>query len=278
MNTPARAILLLHPDPVLLSSLRAAAEDGERVRVVADWDALERALRVAPPGAVAVVDPCFGQEGGPPSPRLGEILEALRSAQVVAAFPVSGQTVPYVETLVRWGVADLIDMGREETPGALRHRLGMVHRRMVTRLLDRALPRATPSRTRALLAAAAEAAAAGGGSAELARALGTTERTVLRWCNRADLPHPRRLFAWMRMLLAAEMLDDPGRPLAAVARACGYSGDAALRNAVRSFLGASPTSLRGSAFAAASTAFSRELFELRDAAHARGRPEKTWLH
>ena len=83
--------------------------------------------------------------------------------------------------------------------------------------------------------------------------------------------------AWLRILLAADMLDDAGRTLAAAARACGYSSDTALRNALRSFLGASPTELRGQAFQAASAAFSGELFELREAAHARGRPEKTWL-
>jgi transcriptional regulator GlxA family with amidase domain len=108
-------------------------------------------------------------------------------------------------------------------------------------------------------------------------ALNVTERTVLRWCRRADLPQPRRLMAWLRILLAADMLDDPGRTLAAAARACGYSSDTALRNALRTFLSASPTELRGNAFQAAADAFSHELFELREAAHARGRPEKTWL-
>jgi AraC-like DNA-binding protein len=101
---------------------------------------------------------------------------------------------------------------------------------------------------------------------------------VLRWCGRADLPQPRRLLAWLRILLAADMLDDPGRTLAAVARACGYSSDTALRNTLRTFLGASPTELRGQAFQTAAAAFARELFDLRDAAHARGRPERTWLH
>ena len=147
----------------------------------------------------------------------------------------------------------------------------------MTRLLERALPRTTPTRTRSLLATAADVAAVAGGSAELAQVLGVTERTVLRWCRRADLPQPRRLMAWLRILLATDMLDDPGRTLGAVARACGYSSDTALRNALRTFLGAAPTELRGHAFQTAAAGFSRELFELREAAHVRGRPEKTWL-
>jgi AraC-like DNA-binding protein len=201
----------------------------------------------------------------------------MRSATVVAAMPVTVQTVSHLELLARWGVADVVELGREDTVGALRRRLRLVQGRLVTRLLERALPRTTPTRTRSLLSVAADTAAVGGGSGELAQALGVTERTVLRWCRRADLPQPRRLMAWLRILLAADMLDDAGRTLAAAARACGYSSDTALRNALRTFLGASPTELRGRAFQTASAAFSRELFQLREAAHARGRPEKTWL-
>lgn len=278
MQSPARTILLMHSAPELLSALRKAAGTGWRVWPAADWDALERGLRRVPPGAIAVVDPYAGHGGPGPSPRLRELLTGFPSVTVVAALAVTGEAVPDLEPMVRWGVAELIDLGREDTPVALRQRLEAVQGRLVQRLLDRALPRATPTRTRSMLLAAAETVAGGGGAAELAARLGTTERSVLRWCRRADLPDPRRLLAWLRVLMAAEMMDDTARTLSSVARACGYSGDAALRNAVRSFLGAPPRELRGRAFEHASSAFAAELFGLREAAHARGRPERTWLH
>lgn len=277
MLAPSRPLLVMHAAPGLSAALREAADDPARVWPVPDWDALERAMDRLPPTAVVIVDPYLGGEADP-SPRLQALLQQMPSATVVAAFTVTAQTARHVETLARWGVADVIDVGREDTPVSLRRRLRMVQGRLAARLLERALPRSTPTRTRALLAVAADTAAVGGGSAELAVALGVTERTVLRWCTRADLPQPRRLLAWLRVLLAADMLDDPGRTLAAVARACGYSSDTALRNTLRTFLGASPTELRGKAFQTASGAFARELFALRDAAHARGRPERTWLH
>jgi AraC-like DNA-binding protein len=277
MFAPVRPLLVMPAAPGLSEALRQASDDPARVWPIPDWDALERAMERVPPTAVVVVDPFHPREEAP-SPRLEALLRQMPSATVVAAFPVSAQTVRHVETLARWGVADVIDVGREDTPVALRRRLRLVQGRLAARLLERALPRSTPTRTRALLATAADTAAAGGGSADLASALGTTERTVLRWCSRADLPHPRRLLAWLRVLLAADMLDDPGRTLAAVARACGYSSDTALRNTLRTFLAASPTELRGQAFQTAASVFARELFALRDAAHARGRPEKTWLH
>lgn len=276
MQVSARPLLVMHDAPGFVGSLREAAGEDGRVWPLADWDALERTLARVPPTAVVFVDPYAGSPGEP-SPRLHALLRDMRSATVVAALPVTAQTVPHLETLARWGVADVVELGREDTPAALRRRLRLVQGRLVTRLLERALPRTTPTRTRALLAVAADTAAVGGGSVELSQALGVTERTVLRWCRRADLPQPRRLMAWLRILLAADMLDDPGRTLASAARACGYSSDTALRNALRTFLSASPTDLRGTAFQTASAAFSRELFDLREAAHARGRPEKTWL-
>jgi AraC-like DNA-binding protein len=276
MRLSTRPLLVMHPSPGLAAALREAAGEDGRVWPLEGWDLLERTLARVPPTAVVFVDP-YWESPDEPSPRLEALLREMRSATIVAVLPVTAATVPHLELLARWGVADVVELGREDTPAALRRRLRLVQGRLVTRLLDHALPRTTPTRTRALLAVAADTAAVGGGSGELAQALGVTERTVLRWCRRADLPQPRRLMAWLRILLAADMLDDPGRTLASAARACGYSSDTALRNALRTFLDASPTDLRGDAFDAAARAFSRELFELRDAAHARGRPEKTWL-
>ena len=276
MHVSPRPLLLMHDAPGLANTLREAAGDASRVWPLPDWDALERAMARVPPTAVVMVDPYAGSPGEP-APRLHALLRDLPSATVVAVLPVTPQTVPHLETLARWGVADVVELGREDTPAALRRRLRLVQGRLVTRLLERALPRTTPTRTRSLLATAADTAAVAGGSAELAQVLGVTERTVLRWCRRADLPQPRRLMAWLRILLAADMLDDPGRTLGTVASACGYSSDTALRNALRTFLDAAPTELRGRAFQTAADGFSRELFELREAAHTRGRPEKTWL-
>jgi AraC-like DNA-binding protein len=276
MHASLRPLLLMHDAPGLADTLREAAGDAASVWTLPGWDALERAMERVPPTAVVLVNP-YADSPGEPSPRLHALLRDLRSATVVAVLPVTPRTVPHLELLARWGVADVVELGREDTPAALRRRLRLVQGRLVARLLERALPRTTPTRTRALLATAADTAAVAGGSAELAQVLGVTERTALRWCRRADLPQPRRLMAWLRILLAADMLDDAGRTLGSVARACGYSSDTALRNALRTFLGAAPTDLRGRAFDTAAAAFSRELFELREAAHTRGRPEKTWL-
>ena len=282
MQPVPRPVLVLSGDAAFVARLRQVA-GGEPARVwpVPDWEALGKAMRRASPSAVTFADPYFGEgpDAGAPSPTLRQLLRDLPSATVVAVFRVSVERAGDLRELLQWGIAEVVDLGREDSVAGLARRLHLVQRRPVDRVLERALPRSTPSRTRALLAAAADVVAAGGGGSELAAALGITERSVLRWCTRADLPQPRRLLAWLRVLLAADLLDDPGRSLAAVARACGYSADAALRNTLRAFLGKSPNELRAAgAFEAAAAAFGAELFELREQSHARGRPEKIWLH
>ena len=68
----------------------------------------------------------------------------------------------------------------------------------------------------------------------------------------------------MRVLLACEMLDDPGRTVLSVANACGYSSDSGLRRITQKFLDASPTELRDKgAFKHAAAAFIKVLNEER---------------
>jgi AraC-like DNA-binding protein len=271
-------VLLLHGSAPLVTSIGDAIGDRSRVLVAEGWEQLEAGVGRLAPGAVIVVDPFRDSESEGPSRRLRQLLTTFPSALVLAAFPVTATSVMHLATLVGWGVADVIDEGREDTPSWLRRRIELARARRVGRLLERAAPRSTGTRAQPLLVRAAEVAAAGGGSGELAEALGATERTVLRWFRSAELPDPRRLLTWFRVLLAAELIDDPGRTLGQVALACGYSSDASLRNAFRSLLGVPPTAVRGRAFASATEAFARELFQHREAARENGRPERVWLN
>ena len=92
-------------------------------------------------------------------------------------------------------------------------------------------------------------------------------RTLLRWCDRAELPPPRRILVWMRVLMAAELLDDPGRTVSSVAEACGYASVNSLRRALQDFLHTTPTMLRREgAFAIAAQAFLKDLARTREQA------------
>ena len=280
MQVVVRPLFLLHANETLRERLAALPGAAFRLSRVGDWETLREALGRNPPTAVAVVDPFLGaHREGALSESLRGLLRDFPSVAVVAALPVTPAHADTLRMLVGWGVADVIALGREDTPAGLARRLKAVQGRTVHRLLQRALPRGVPSRARALLTTAAETVAAGGQAPELAAALGVNERTVPRWCERADLPPPRRLLAWLRLLLAADLLDDAGRPVSAIARACGYASEVSLKAALKQFLGAPPRELRAQgAFDTAAAAFARELFERREAARARGKPEKTWLN
>ncbi len=277
MRPVVRPLFLLHASAVLREQLAGVEAGAFRLTLVAGWDELGAALRRAPGTAVSVVDPY--DAGGELASELRVLLDDLPSATVLAACTVNPERADDLRTLLKWGVADVIALGREDSAPALARRIRAVQGRTIHRLLRRALPRGVPSRARSLLTTAAETVAAGGQAPELAAALGVNERTVPRWFERADLPPPRRLLAWLRLLLAAELLDDPGRSVASVARACGYASEVSLKAALRQFMGAPPSELRErGAFETAANLFSRELFELREAARARGKPEKTWLN
>ena len=236
------------------------------------WDDLDDVVRRAPPSAVVVVDPYAGSRPGEAFPRLRDLLRRFPSLAVVAAMELKTENVADVLTLLEWGVAEVVDVRLDATPRALRARLAQAHARPFKRRLEGALSTYVSSEARQLLLAAAEVAVEGGGAPELAARLGVGPRVLTDRCQRADLPPPRLVQAWMRILLACSLLEDPGRTVYSAAYACGYSTDRSLRRAMAGLLGADATALRREgAFATASRAFNEALRALRETARERRR-------
>ena len=267
MQKIPRPLLLLHVDAPFRAELsRVAAEHGYEVRPLTDWDHLTEQVSTAPASALLVVDPYLGVEGDAElAPELETLLREFPSLAVTAALPVrEGRSAPLLE-LADWGVTQVIDL-EEESSAAIRCRLEAARGRPLQRLVERALPTSVGGAGRAILAAAATVVAEGGQGRDLAVALRVTTRTLTRWCRKALLPPPKRLLAWMRILLACSLLDDPGRTISDVARSCGYAADSSLRHALGRLLGKTPSELRDAgAFPIASRAFVRALAEARSA-------------
>jgi AraC-like DNA-binding protein len=262
MPAPLRPLLVLHPNGAFRARLRALGTRGFRYGSVGSWDELRRAMVESPPSCLLVVDPYADGDRGVRrlTPELRALLWEFPSATVLAAMEIGWPASSDLRTLGEWGVTDVISLEEDDTPEALYRRLRSVEGRSLQRLLARSLPPVVSGRGRLLLMSAAEVVAAGASGRELARRLHLSERSVLRWATRAGLPPPRRLLAWMRMLMAASLLDDPGRTVRAVALAAGYASDSSLRRAMQDFLGAGPTALRRSgAFPRAAAAFVEEL-------------------
>lgn len=245
---------------------------------VADWRMLHDAVREAPPTAVIVVDPYLGTDDGTVAPELDALIEEFPYASVVAAVRLrqaDGSPAPLRELSMR-GISEIILVGLEDTPPAIRRILNLAQGRFLKELLRRILPPYVTGRARVVLMAGAVALSAGGHAPDMARALAVSPKTLIRWCERVYLPPPRRVLAWIRVLLAAELLDDPSRTVSGVARACGYTSDTALRRALLDFLAVGPTQLRETgAMAVASRTFLRELAELRDAGRRQARARRS---
>jgi AraC-like DNA-binding protein len=258
MKLAPRPLLILHADTGFQQRVREAAGSDFRDRVIDDWESLHQAVASAPPAAVVVVDPF--QADGTLSSALRDLLADFPSTSLIAAFEVTPERAPEVRTLGSWNVVDVISLGHDDTPAAIGRRLRAAQGRQLQRRVGNALPSETPGRARALLEAAAATVSAGGQGIDLAESLNLSRRTLLRWSERAELPPPRRTLAWMRILLAASLLDDAGRTVLGVARACGYSSDSGLRRVLQRFLGTSASELRnGHAFETAAAAFLAEL-------------------
>jgi AraC-like DNA-binding protein len=263
---------VLHPDPGFRERVRQACGKDYQFQAVPGWDELLRAVQESPPAAIVVVDPYLGQElraagaGGRLAPALRTMLSDYPSTAVLAALEVKPERFDDLRTLGRWGVVQVVSIDHDDTPYAISRRLQAARGRPLRALLEDVLPPETSGRARAILEAATDVVSVGQHGRDLAGALHLSRRTLLRWCQRSGLPAPRRLLAWIRVLLACELLDDPGRTVLSVAHTCGYSSDSGLRRITQKFLNASPSDLRDrGAFRLASREFVRVLDEERHA-------------
>jgi AraC-like DNA-binding protein len=271
MRAILRPLLVLHPDTGFRELVKRAVGKRFDVQQVFGWDELRDRTRSAPPAALALVDP-YMEGGGELAGGLRTLMLEFPSATVVAALELRPERYRDLRLLGVWGIAEVIARGEEDTAESIARRLRGIQGRPLQSLLERSLPAQTSGQARSILRAAAEVASAGGQANELARALFLSPRTLLRWCTRADLPPPRRILAWMRILLATELLDDPGRTVSSVAHACGYASDNSLRRALQDFLNTTPSTLRhDGAFSLAADLFIRELEQARVSGAFQGR-------
>jgi len=128
------------------------------------------------------------------------------------------------------------------------------------RLLIEVVPQAMPPSSVVFLRAAAETAGRDGSALDLAAELSMSPRMLSRALARARLPTGVRLLIWMHLLIAAKVLDQPGASIELAAERSGYSAGSALRRALKTLTGMTPTALiAGGAFATAKSLFAAEI-------------------
>ncbi|MBV9772311.1 MAG: AraC family transcriptional regulator [Gemmatimonadetes bacterium] len=265
MSKSTRQVFICHADPEFQQTVRSALQRGFSCWTLADWRSLRETARDAAPTAVAIVDPCAESRDGNPCLELKTFLAEFSWLPVIAAVGGTPAQLDHLLTLGRWGVSEVIVRGMEDTPAGIRRAVRFAQGKVLQAVLEEILPAYLSGRVRRILFAAAEAIGSGGHAPDLAASLGVTETTVMRRCERLRLPPPRRVLAWVRVILAARLLDQPGRTSQSVASACGYATEAGLRRVLQNFLGMGVTELRSrGALDTAARAFLHELRGLRE--------------
>jgi AraC-like DNA-binding protein len=263
-----RAVSDVRPVYLLGPALRELFESvgPPYVVTVVGWDATERVLADAPPSATVVAAPYADGDSAARFPAMRRLLRRFASVPMLVALHLREDVAGDLLMLLDWGVAEVISLGSEATPVAVRARLRQAHARPLKRRLEKSLSQYAPAESRVVLRAAAEVAVEGGGAAGLAARLDVGPRTAAARCARAMLPPPRELQAWMRVLLACLLLEDVGRTAAGAALAAGYTSDRSLRRAMLRLVGSGTRDVRrAGAFATATAAFNERLRELREA-------------
>ena len=70
-------------------------------------------------------------------------------------------------------------------------------------------------------------------------------RTLLIALEKSGFPPPQKLLAWGRLIVAAQMLEDPNKAADAVARQLDFPSGSAFRNTCQRYLGPTPHEIRG---------------------------------
>lgn len=263
----------LRPEVVQLASSRLSPyqvlPEPYTARILEEWEEVFELAPEMPPSSVVVID-CTPTDGAPASARTCELLVTFPSISVVAAVPLLATHPAIIRELLDRGVSEFLDLDLDCSPVLAVRRFREARGRPFSRRVDTSLSRYVSADARTLIRAAAQVAVAGGGAAELAEVFGVAPETVGSWCADAGLPPPRTLQAWMRLLLAATLLEERGRSVASIARHCGYSSDRSLRRALNKFVGTDARSARqGSTFEVVAAEFSSALFVTREAGRER---------
>jgi hypothetical protein len=112
--------------------------------------------------------------------------------------------------LARAGVHELVFRDLEDSPALLRAKLGRGIEARAGALVLRRLSAQLPDTLHGLVAYCVSFPRESHEIESVAVALGVHRKTLVNWCRRAQVPPPSTLVTWVRLLLAAEILQTPG--------------------------------------------------------------------
>ena len=192
---------------------------------------------------VVVVD-VRDRTGASTLPIVREIRDGFPSVPVVAYCALAPDTSRDILALARVGVNDLILRGVSDVGVALRSAIVSAQDHCGAKHIIEALAPMIPPSIVPFMGYCLEHARHALSVSEVATALGVHRKTLVDRLAAASLPTPSAMIAWCRLLLAARLLEDPGRSVEQVALLLDFPSGASLRNMLKRYTGLRPGEIR----------------------------------
>lgn len=183
-------------------------------------------------------------DGAPVLPAVRRLREEYPSVPVVMYLSMSAVASGAVMEYARAGVSQLVFHGLDDLRSALRSAVDAAMDQVSAAALGAHFETLVPPTVMPFLRYCLEHARRDITVEEVANAMGVHRKTLVDRLKAARLPSPRAMIGWCRLLMAARMLDDPGRTVEQVALKLDFPSGAALRNMFKRYTGLRTTEVR----------------------------------
>jgi AraC-like DNA-binding protein len=207
-------------------------------------------------------------DGSSTLPGIRRIREDFPSIPIVMYVPFSNETSSIVLEYARVGVSQLVFQGVDDLRTPLRGAVNAALDHASALALGAELEALVTPNLQPFLRYCLEHARRDMTVEDAAAAMGVHRKTLVDRLRAARLPSPRAIIGWSRLILAARLLDDPGRTVEQVALMLDFPSGTALRNMFKRYTGLRTSEVRqNGGVRCALHAFKRELEKA--AAHER---------
>jgi AraC-like DNA-binding protein len=192
---------------------------------------------------IAIVD-MRDRDGNSTLAAVRRIRDGYSSVPVVLYCALNPDTSRDVLEFARAGVNDLVLRGvddlRVTLRGAVQNALDHSSARSITAEIEPLVP----NNVLPILRYSLENGRRNLSVEELADALAVHRKTLVDRLNAAGFPSPSSVISWCRLLVAARLLDDPGRSVEQVALLLDFPSGTSLRNMMKRYTGLASTEVR----------------------------------
>lgn len=225
---------------------RARLVDALRLdATVRNCDRLSEVLTLVETGlASIVVADHRDYDGASTLPGIRRIHEDFPSIPIVMYVPFTHETSGMVIDYARAGVSQIVFQGVDDLRTPLRAAVNAALDHASALSAGAELESLVPSNVLPFLRYCLEYARRDISVEQVANAMGVHRKTLVDRLRAANLPSPRAIIGWSRLVIAARLLDDPGRTVEQVALMLDFPSGTALRNMFKRYTGLRTSEVR----------------------------------